>query len=50
MSETNDTLLHRIDRAWAKGEGRLLVGVLILMVLVAGFQAAVRNLTQFVIQ
>lgn len=50
MSETNETLLHRINRAWAKGEGRLLVGVLILMVLVAGFQAAVRNLTRFDIQ
>jgi TRAP-type C4-dicarboxylate transport system permease small subunit len=39
--------LKRIDRAWANGEGRLLVGVLILMILVAGFQAAVRNLTRF---
>jgi TRAP-type C4-dicarboxylate transport system permease small subunit len=44
---TTETTLQRIDRAWAKGEGRLLVAVLILMILVAGFQAAVRNLTRF---
>lgn len=42
--------LQRIDRAWARGEGRLLVGVLILMILIAGFQAAVRNLTRFDVQ
>jgi TRAP-type C4-dicarboxylate transport system permease small subunit len=42
--------LQRIDRAWAKGEGRLLVAVLILMIFVAGFQAAVRNLTRFDVQ
>ena len=42
--------LQRFDRAWAKGEGRLLVGVLILMILVAGFQASVRNLTRFDVQ
>lgn len=40
-------LLRRIDRAWARAEGWLTVGVLILMVLVAGFQASVRNLTRF---
>jgi TRAP-type C4-dicarboxylate transport system permease small subunit len=40
-------LLRRIDRAWARAEGWLTVGVLILMVLVAGFQAFVRNLTRF---
>jgi TRAP-type C4-dicarboxylate transport system permease small subunit len=50
MSETNETLLQRIDRAWAKGEGRLLVLVLILMIFVAGFQAAIRNLTRFDVQ
>lgn len=50
MSDTNESLLKRIDSAWAKGEGRLLVGVLILMILVAGFQAAVRNLTRFDVQ
>jgi TRAP-type C4-dicarboxylate transport system permease small subunit len=49
-ADTNVTLLKRIDSAWAKGEGRLLVGVLILMILVAGFQAAVRNLTRFDVQ
>jgi TRAP-type C4-dicarboxylate transport system permease small subunit len=36
----------RFDRMLARGEGRLTVVVLILMVLVAGFQAAVRNLTR----
>jgi TRAP-type C4-dicarboxylate transport system permease small subunit len=45
----NDTL-KRIDHAWAKGEGRLLVAVLILMIFVAGFQASVRNLTRFDVQ
>jgi TRAP-type C4-dicarboxylate transport system permease small subunit len=39
-----------MDRAWARGEGWLTVAVLILMVLVAGFQAGVRNLTRFDIQ
>lgn len=39
--------LKSFDRAWARGEGQLTVLVLILMVLVAGFQAAVRNLTRF---
>jgi TRAP-type C4-dicarboxylate transport system permease small subunit len=38
--------LRRFDRMLARGEGRLTVLVLILMVLVAGFQAAVRNLTR----
>jgi TRAP-type C4-dicarboxylate transport system permease small subunit len=42
--------LRRIDRAWARAEGWLTVTVLILMVLVAGFQALVRNLTRFDIQ
>lgn len=37
----------RVDSAWARGEGWLIVLVLILMVLVAGFQAGVRNLTRF---
>src|SRR5687768_9754155 len=49
-ADTNLTPLKRLDAAWAKGEGRLLVGVLILMILVAGFQAAVRNLTRFDVQ
>ena len=39
--------LQRIDRGWARFEGWLLVAVLILMVLVAGFAAGVRNLTFF---
>lgn len=39
--------LERIDRAWARFEGWLTVAVLVLMVLVAAFQAAVRNLTLF---
>lgn len=39
--------LQRIDRGWARFEGWLLVLVLILMVLVAGFAAGVRNLTYF---
>lgn len=39
--------LRRMDRAWARGEGSLTVVVLILMVLVAGFAAGVRNLTRF---
>jgi TRAP-type C4-dicarboxylate transport system permease small subunit len=39
--------LKRIDRAWARGEEGLTVTVLILMVLVAGFQAFIRNLTRF---
>lgn len=42
--------LRRMDRAWVRGEGWLTVGVLLLMVLVAGFQAFVRNLTRFDIQ
>lgn len=41
------SLLERLDRAWARLEGWLTVAVLILMVLVAAFQAAVRNLTRF---
>ncbi len=42
--------LRRVDRAWARGESWLTVGVLILMVLVAGFQAGIRNLTRFDVQ
>jgi len=42
--------LRRIDRTWARWEGWLTVVVLILMVLVAGFAASVRNLTFFDIQ
>jgi TRAP-type C4-dicarboxylate transport system permease small subunit len=42
--------VRRLDRAWARGESWLTVGVLILMVLVAGFQAGIRNLTRFDIQ
>ena len=42
--------LRRIDRIWARGEGGLTVLVLILMVLVAGFQAFVRNLTRWDIE
>ena len=39
------SLLKRIDAACARGEGWLTVATLLLMVLVAGFQAAVRNVT-----
>ncbi len=39
--------LRRIDRAWVRFEGWVTVLVLIVMVLVAGFQAFVRNLTRF---
>ena len=39
--------LRRMNGAWARGEGWLTVVVLILMVLVAGFAAGVRNLTRF---
>jgi TRAP-type C4-dicarboxylate transport system permease small subunit len=42
--------LRRVDRAWARGESWLTVTVLIMMVLVAGFQAGIRNLTRFDIQ
>jgi TRAP-type C4-dicarboxylate transport system permease small subunit len=42
--------LKRFDRAWARCEGGLTVLVLILMVLVAGFQAFVRNLTRWDIE
>jgi len=42
--------LRRFDRAWARYEGWLTVVVLILMVLVAGFAASVRNLTYFDVQ
>jgi TRAP-type C4-dicarboxylate transport system permease small subunit len=42
--------LRRIDQIWARGEGGLTVIVLILMVLVAGFQAFVRNLTRWDVQ
>jgi TRAP-type C4-dicarboxylate transport system permease small subunit len=39
--------LRRIDKAWARGEEGVTVAVLIMMVLVAGFQAFIRNLTRF---
>ena len=39
--------IRRIDAGWARFEGWLTVIVLILMVLVAGFAAGVRNLTRF---
>lgn len=39
--------LRKIDRGWARGESWLTFAVLIMMVLVAGFQAGVRNLTRF---
>ena len=42
--------MRRFDRAWARLEGWLIVFVLILMVLVAGFAAGVRNLTRFDIE
>jgi TRAP-type C4-dicarboxylate transport system permease small subunit len=42
--------LRKIDRGWARGESWVTFVVLILMVLVAGFQASVRNLTRFDIQ
>lgn len=40
-------MLQKIDRGLGAAERGLLVGVLILMVLVAGFAAGVRNLTRF---
>jgi TRAP-type C4-dicarboxylate transport system permease small subunit len=42
--------LRRVDRGWARGESWLTVAVLIMMVLVAGFQAGIRNLTRFDVQ
>ena len=39
--------IRRVDAAWARAEGWLTVLVLILMVIVAGFAAGVRNLTRF---
>lgn len=41
---------RRLDRAWARWEGWLTIGVLLSMVFVAGFSAAVRNLTRFDVQ
>ena len=41
---------RRLDRAWARGEGMLTVGVLLSMVFVASFSAGIRNLTRFDIQ
>ena len=41
---------RRLDRAWARGEGWLTVGVLLSMVFVASFSAGIRNLTRFDIQ
>ena len=40
-------MMRRVDRGWARFEGWTTVLVLILMVLVAGFAALVRNLTRF---
>lgn len=42
--------LRRFDRAWARAEGWLTVAVLLLMVMTAGFQALVRNLTRYDIE
>jgi TRAP-type C4-dicarboxylate transport system permease small subunit len=42
--------LRRVDRAWSRGESWIIVVVLIAMVLVAGFQAGIRNLTRWDIQ
>lgn len=42
--------LKRLDRGWARFEGWITVMVLLLMVLTAGFQAFVRNLTRFDVQ
>ena len=41
---------RRLDRAWARWEGWLTVGVLLSMVFVASFSAGVRNLTRFDVQ
>ena len=38
---------RRLDRVWARGEGMLTLLVLLSMVSVAGFSAAIRNLTRF---
>lgn len=43
-------LLKKIDRGWARVEGWLIVAVLLMMVLTAGWQALIRNLTRFDIQ
>lgn len=40
-------LYRRLDRAWARGEAVLTVGLLIAMVLIASFSAGIRNLTRF---
>ena len=40
-------LVRRLDRAWARIEGALTVGVLLSMVFVASFSAGIRNLTHF---
>lgn len=42
--------VKKLDHGWARFEGWLTVGVLLLMVLIAGFQAFVRNLTRFDIE
>ena len=41
---------RRFDRAWARGEGWLIVAVLLSMVFVAGFSVSIRNLTRFDVQ
>jgi TRAP-type C4-dicarboxylate transport system permease small subunit len=38
---------RRLDRVWARGEGMVTVLVLLSMVFVAAFSAAIRNLTRF---
>ena len=38
---------RRLDRAWARIEGALMVGALLSMVFVASFSAAIRNLTHW---
>ena len=38
--------VRRLDRAWARGEAALTVGVLLSMVLVASVSAGARNLTR----
>lgn len=43
-------LFRKIDRGWARAEGSLTVVVLILMVLVAGAQAFIRNLSRFEVE
>lgn len=39
--------LKKLDRGWARAEGWMTVAVLLMMVLTAGWQALIRNLTRF---